>query len=250
MVLSLEFQFQNMRIAIFDDEEDSRSIIKNYLNSTLNSFELVGEADSIQSGISFLNMEEIDLLFLDIQFPNGTAFEILNAIEEITFDIIFITAYDEFAIKAIKHNALDYILKPINREEFKKAVSKKALAPKTVSKDSVSKVQMAFETKIKLPSSSGFHLVDLKEIIRCEADGNYCKFHIHSGGNILVSKTMGDYEDRLLSNGFLRVHHSHIVNPNFIKEYIRGRGGDLIMKDGSRVSVSDSKKKDFLQWLK
>ncbi|PCJ66541.1 MAG: DNA-binding response regulator [Bacteroidetes bacterium] len=244
-----------MKIAIVEDEIDSRGIIKSFIHDMFPQITIVGEASSVHEGIELLSRIKVDVVLLDIQFPNGTGFDILQNLEEVNFETIFITAYDQFAIQAIKHNALDYLLKPLNREEFHEAISK--MAKKTKAIDNTSIIRKLLDnfnpklfSKIKLPSSEGFKLVDFDSIIRCEADSNYTHFHLTNGSKVLVSKTMKEFDSALKDHQFIRVHHSHIVNPIHIKEYIKGRGGDLIMNDGSRVSVSDSRREHLMDALK
>lgn len=237
-----------MRVFITDDEADSRALIRMYLQQEFPTIQIVGEARGITDTLEQLKQVSIDLLFLDIELPSGTGFDILDKLKLWDFHTIFITAYDHFAVNAIKHNALDYILKPIERSELVAAVKKafsttpRHKAPKEIFYDT--------NDKIKLPTLNGFKLVDVNTIIRCEADGNYTRFKLRDGNEILVSKTLKTYEDCLTQKySFIRVHQAHIVNTQYINEYIKGRGGEILLEDGSRVSVSESRKKYLISSL-
>jgi len=234
------------RIAIIDDESDSREILRTYLAQEYQNIDVVAEADSVKSGVELLNTTEIDLLFLDIQFPSGTGFDILKTAVVSDFRIIFITAYDEFAIKAIKHNAFDYVLKPLDREELCNVVNKylSREAEKEVFNSSI------VQNQLSLPTSRGFKVVELDKLMHLESDGNYTKLYMQDGDEILVSRPIKEYENILPKEIFCRVHNSHIINTTFLTEYIRGRGGEVILKDGSVISVSQNKKSHLLNYYK
>lgn len=240
-----------MRVFIIDDEADSRSIIKHYLNEEFPFCKVVGESGGVDDSVNQLRKLDIDLLFLDVELKGGMGFEILEALGSINFKIVFITAYDQFAIDAIKHNALDYLLKPLDREEFSHAV-KRYFDPKRGFQ--AVKVLEENEPKptdrIYIPTLNGFRMVEVGSIIRCEADGNYTHFYLDGGIDVLVSKTLKTYENSLGEDyAFVRIHQTHLVNTSYIVEYIRGRGGEVLLKDGKRLSVSESKRKKLLSAL-
>jgi len=244
----------NIKAIIVDDESDSRDIIKIYLAEYFPNITLVADADSVTSGLQEISNHAFDILFLDIQLKNGLSFEILNQLDSYTFDIIFVTAHDEYAIKAIKHHALDYLLKPIDRAEFKTAVEKfinnrntsDQLDMKTIIAELGNSLQ---KKQIKLPTLSGFKVISIDSIIYLESDSNYTKFHFADGSNVLISKTMKEYENQLPENQFCRIHHSHIINIDFLKEYIKGRGGQVIMSNNSVLNVSQNKKQNLLDLM-
>ncbi len=240
---------KNKRIVIIDDEEDSREILRNYLKQEFHDFEIIAEADSIKSGVELLKDTEFDLLFLDIQFPGGTGFDILQKLGVINFKIIFVTAYDEFAIKAIKHNAFDYLLKPLDREELC-AVVNRYVAQTDRENRNIPKTSFYVQSQLSLPTIRGFRVADLSTIVRLESDGNYTTIFLDNKEEIIVSKPIKEYENLLPKDRFCRVHNSHIINIGFLKEYVKGRGGEAILKDGSRISVSQNKKSELLKYYK
>lgn len=195
-----------------------------------------------------------DLLFLDIEMPQMNGFELLEKVGKINFEIIFTTSHDQYAIKAIRMSALDYLLKPIDREELLKAVQKvkQRIQPKT------QQIEMLLQklnspgipmNKIALPTMEGLQLVQIDSIISCLSDSNYTIFRIKGRENILVSKTLKEIEELLSEYSFLRVHHSSVVNLNEIGKYVKGEGGYLVMSDGSNVDVSRSRKEMLLKKL-
>ncbi|MBO6517736.1 MAG: response regulator transcription factor [Bacteroidia bacterium] len=243
-----------MRVAIIEDEIDSRKIIKSFLNDMPVDVTVVGEAGRVSEAIELLSHTDVDAVLLDVQLPNGTGFDILEGLDAVDFKVIFITAYDSYAIQAIKHSALDYLLKPLNRKDFGLAMSK--VSKKAEVKVNMDRVQELFKQlgrdnmeKIRLPTLHGFKWVRSGNVVRCEADKSYTYFFLTDESKVVVSKTMKKFEPILLEHGFIRVHHSYMVNPAHIVEYKRGRGGDLIMSDGSRVSVSESRRTELLDRL-
>ena len=197
-----------------------------------------------------------DLVFLDIEMPNGNAFDLLEKFKEIDFNIIFITAYDHYAIKAIKFSAVDYILKPIDSEELVLAV--KRFEDKIGQKSSLNN---QFKTllsnvrpgnklkKVGIPDGDGLVFINLSDIIRCDSDGNYTFFILTTGKKIIASRTLGEYEQMFTDDNFFRIHRSHLINLEHVKKYIKGEGGYVVMSDNSQVEVSRRNKNDFLEKL-
>lgn len=200
---------------------------------------------------------DIDLLLLDIEMPNGSGFELLeNLGPDLDFKVIFITAYHEYALKAFKFSAVDYLLKPINPEELSAAIQKVA---KGESKDAPESIKMLMETmehrgeqfnKIALPSMEGLQFVNLDDIAYCESQDNYTKFFLRNGERIMVSKTIKYFEEVLDQHGFFRVHRSNIINLKYIDRYVKGEGGYVVLDQGARIPVSRRRKEAFLQLFK
>lgn len=245
-----------MRALIIDDEKKARETIKSVIQLYCPDILIVGEADSVKTGIDLISGENPDLIFLDINLNDGTGFDLLKKISLINFKTIFITAYQEFALKAFRFSALDYILKPINPDELVIAVEK---AKSNLVKENMS---MKFETfisnmenitkevkKIVLKTSDSIHVISVNEIVRCEADSNYTVFFLTNGKKILVSNTLKEYDEMFSSYHFFRAHQSHLVNINYISSYEKKEGGYLIMKDKSKVPVSMRKKESLLRLL-
>jgi len=240
-----------IRAIIIDDEQDSRNTIFNILSQYCENITVVGQADSVKEGIALIRKEKPALVFLDIQMPDGTGFDLLEKTGEVNFRVIFITAHDQYALRAIKFSALDYLLKPVDPQQLIDAVDKLGEPPHNL--DTITqKINTLLRNKngferITLPTFEGFKFINIKDIIRCEADNNYTFFYLNSGEKILVTKTLKEYDETLSGVDFIRVHQSHLVNTKFIDRYIKGDGGSIIMADGSEVEVSRRRKEEFLK---
>ena len=243
-----------MDIIIIDDEEKARKALKNILKLSGKQVSILAEADCVKKGIEVLSVYQPDILFLDIEMPDGTGFDILNRLSSVDYKIIFVTAHQEYAVRAFKFSALDYILKPISPKELIAAIEK---AEKSEEKNFSEIQYKAYLTntapatnkdkKIILKTSEDINLVDVNEIIRCEADGGYTTFYLNDGRKILVSKNLKEYDELLSGMNFYRTHHSHLVNINYIKSYHKREGGYLVMKNGNSVPVSFRKKDDLIR---
>jgi two-component system LytT family response regulator len=239
-----------MRVFIADDETDSRGIIKQYLKDEFRSAEIVGEASNGEETLRRLSELEVDLVFLDIELGDMSGLEVLEQLSEVNFEVIFVTAYDQYAIQAIKLDALDYVLKPIDRLEFVRAYHKAQNQLVERRKKTITPKRATSKDRMALPTSGGYRMIRLDQLIRCQADDNYTRFYLKGGQQILVSKTLKTYESHLTGKyPFVRIHAAHIVNINFISEYIRGRGGDVVLDTGEVLPVSDAKKKSVLEVL-
>ena len=230
-----------IRLVVIDDETKARETILNILALSNNELEVVGEAADIASGFELINLSNPDLVLLDINLTDGTGFDLLKRFERIDFKLIFITAHEEFAIKAIKYSALDYVMKPIRAGELLKAVDK---ARDAIDKDETELKLQTFLSnldklrKIVLKTSESIHVIEVKNIIRCEADINYTHFHLENGQRLLVSKTLKEYAEMLVPSGFFRTHQSHLVNLEHVLRFDKGEGGHLVMDDDSIIPVS------------
>jgi two-component system LytT family response regulator len=240
-----------IRALIIDDEQESRNTVQNILDNFCKNVQVVGQAEGVKTGLNKINAENPDVVFLDIQMPDGTGFDLLERLDDVQFQVIFVTAYDQYALKAIKFSALDYILKPVDPQQLIDAVEKLSkpkndigLISKQIS--TLLRNKNGFE-RITLPTFDGLRFIILKDIIRCEADSNYTNFYLNSGEKILVTKTLKEYDETLSDLDFIRVHQSHLVNSKYIERYIKGDGGTIIMTDGSQVEVSRRRKEEFLK---
>jgi two-component system, LytTR family, response regulator len=237
---------------IIDDEQRTRELIAKMIESFNLEIETFPIGENVKSGLEAIEKIQPDIVFLDIQMPDGTGFDLLKACPNKNFEVIFITAHEEFAIKAIKFSALDYILKPVDAEELQKAVER---ALKTFSSERTGSQYEALQQNIQpnqkrrlvLKTQESVHVVDLDNIVRCEADRNYTSFFLAEGKKILVSRTLKDYETLLVGHNFLRIQQSHLINLNFVDRYDKGNGGSVVMKDGSEVPLSPAKRDIFFQ---
>lgn len=231
---------------IIDDEQDGRDYISLLLENEFPEIQVDSQASSVEEAYIYLTKNTPDILFLDIQLTDGTAFDLLSKFKEIQSQIIFITAFENFAIQAIRNEAVDYLLKPIKKIDFISAVNK---ALENNKKNKISLSKHSGQNKINLPTLQGFKLINIADIIRCEADSNYTTFYLTDKTRILVSKTLHEFEERLSEHHFFRIHHKHLINIDYLKEYIKGKGGQVIMLDNTILDVSVRKKNDFLQRL-
>lgn len=241
-----------MNAVIIDDEESGRKAVKNYIVKYTPDLKIIAEADNVKNGLYSILSNKPDIVFLDINMPDGTGFDLLEKLPYINFKIIFITAYEQYAVKAFKYSAIDYLLKPLNPDDFIAAIKK--LKSENKLEEIEQKVELLLKNKIKLekialPTSSGLKLIYLSDIIRCESDNNYTFFHLKNKTKLLVSKTLKEYDKLLTDEGFYRCHKSHLVNVNYIKEYLNGEGGSVILEDGSHVDVSRRKKEGLIKLL-
>lgn len=238
-----------IKAIIVDDEENSRLVITELLKELFPQINILAEADNVKTGIEVIRKFKPNLVFLDIDLPDGTGFNILESIDSKNLKVVFVTGHEEFAIQAIKFSAFDYILKPATTEVIS-ATMNRVLEEKEI-EDNELKLKAFYSNqnektkdskKIVLTTLDKIHLIDVKDIIRCEADNNYTLFIISNGKKILVSKTIKTYEELLSPFGFLRIHQSHLINTNFIDEFDKAEGGYLIMSNKDKVPVSQNKK--------
>jgi two-component system LytT family response regulator len=244
-----------IKAVIIDDEINNQELISNLLKSYTENVQVVGLANSVESAYQAINEHHPDLIFLDIQMPDGTGFDLLKKFDKINFKIIFVTAHQEFAIEAFKYSALDYLLKPLSPANLLAAVKK---VEETMGSDELNmKLKILLNNiaepvknkkKIVLKTMERIYSVDLDDIIRFESDGGYTKVYLTDGKRIMVSKTMKEYDDLLLDAGFLRVHHSHLINMNHLFCFEKAEG-HVVMKDDSIVPVSNRKKDQLLELL-
>ena len=243
-----------LRAVIVEDEKRSQDTLTAMLNRYCQQVDIVGVADGVESGLKMIPKLEPDLLFLDIQMPDGSGFKLLELLGDRTFQVIFITAFDQYAIKAIRYSALDYLLKPIIPDELVRAVEK---AEKKKRSDQMNEnIRVLLENvrssvekpaKIVLSTTEQMYVVDIDTIIRCESDNYYTRFYFSTGKTLLVSRTLKEFEELLKDHDFIRPHKSHLVNLIFIRGYQRQEGGQILMNDGSTIPVSRRKREQVLR---
>ncbi|MBX2921958.1 MAG: response regulator transcription factor [Chitinophagaceae bacterium] len=244
-----------MTAIIVDDEKHCREVLEIMLQKYCSDVKLLASAATGVEALALLERESPDLVFLDIEMPGMNAFELLEKLEHPSFEIIFTTAYDEYALKAIKHSALDYLLKPVVKEELI-ATLKKAREQKE--RKSTSRIEallqlLATEKRGKrfaVPTHEGLIMIDADDILYCESDSAYCRiFLMNTDRPVLISKTLKEVEEVLRDQQFCRVHNSYLVNIKFVKSYIRGEGGEVVMDNNIHLPVSRARKQELLSWL-
>lgn len=244
----------NMHKAIIvEDEVHSRALLKDMVSQYCPDLQMVALAATVEEGAAAIQVEQPDVVFLDIEMQTGNAFDLLALFPNPQFDVIFTTAYDHYAIKAIKFSAIDYLLKPIDIEELQEAVKK--VTQKSQLDPNHQALQMLLrnlqtpqktDQSITLATSDGLEFVPLQQIIRIEASGPYSTFYLKQGRKIMVSRHLKEYEMMLSEHGFFRVHNSHIINIAEVSKMVKTDGGYAVMSDSSKISISPKKKNEFL----
>lgn len=246
-----------MRTIIVDDEKLSRSVLKLLLEKHCPAVNIVAVCADGISALEAIEKYQPDLLFLDIEMPGLNGFEVLKACKDAHFSIIVTTSHDHYALEAIRHNALDYLLKPIIREDLAEAVDKAAARQRKRgqpdAKPDISLLEVLHQhlypgERLALPSPEGLRMLQVKDILYCVADGETTLVHLlNTPEPSLICRTLKDVEGQLKNKGFFRVHHSYMVNLNYMDRYIKGDGGDIIMRDGSCIPVSRQRKQEFME---
>lgn len=246
---------------LIDDDANLRSGMKSLLERYAPDFDILGEADSVESGIKAMDTLRPQVVFLDIQLADGTGFDILEQLAQkhgsSTAHIVFITAHEQYAIKAFRFSALDFLLKPVDPEDLEKVIGK--IRSVVTKNEGFAHIDLLLENirkkvdnfkRIALSTSEGIHLFEISDILRCESEDNYTKFYIKGNKPVLISKTLKEYEDMLTEHGFERIHQSHLINLSYLKSYIKKDGGYVIMSDGSHLPISQRKKERLQELLR
>ncbi len=245
-----------IKAIIVDDEQHNRENLKQLISEYCQDVVVMNVCASAEEARKSIAQSYPDLVFLDIEMPGENAFSLLESLEFIDFEVIFVTAFDQYGIKAIKFSALDYILKPIDPNDLMAAIAK--AKSKLSQKQENLRLQNLLENTrrantdkmIALSLSDKIEFVEVSSIIRCESDSNYTTFYLKNGEKLLVSKTLKEFEELLSPYGFLRVHQSHLINLKEIKSYIKSDGGYIRMKDGATVSISRQRREMVMEVIK
>jgi two-component system LytT family response regulator len=245
-----------MKALIIDNEEPVRNALKTLLGSLCPQVTEIREANGVTNGIAAIREAEPDVVFLDVEMDDGTGFDLIKHLTTVPFELIFITAHNKYAVEAFRLSAIDFLLKPFSASEIVRSVERATKQIK--SKDILRQLQILQESlgtiksvdkKIVLRDSESFHFVNVSDIIRCEADGAYTRFHITGMKEILISKGLKEYEDMLTAYNFIRVHHSHLINLRQVVRFDKADGGALIMANKDNVPVSQRKREVLLEAL-
>lgn len=237
---------------VIDDEVRSRGLLVDLINKFCPHLDVVGEASNVAKGLDLLAHTKVDVVFLDVEMPDGTGFDLLQNYGMVDFRVIFVSAYDHYAVQAFQYSAVDYLLKPVESGRLLNAVKK------VMDEDRFDALNQKIELllhnrrsfdKVALPSTEGIQFVKVDDIIRCESSNNYTFIYLNNSKRILVTKTLKEYDEMLTPANFIRVHKSHLVNTAYIKEYKKGEGGSLILEDGMEVLVSRRRKEQLLDFL-
>ncbi|WP_417213699.1 LytR/AlgR family response regulator transcription factor [Bizionia sp.] len=239
------------KIIIIDDESHCTNVLANLIEKVHKDYTIIGIFTNPTEGLAFIQKNPPDLLFLDIEMPNLNGFALLDCLFPIDFDIIFTTAYDQYAIKAFQYSAINYLLKPITEKNIVKAFSNWEKRRKQTSPKQWHLLQEYIKdnskacSQIALPTGVGYQIVKITNIIRCQSDSNYTFIFCKEENKILISRTLKEIEALLKDHGFIRVHQSHLINPQFVKGILKHDGGSLIMHDDVEIPVSRQKAKQI-----
>ncbi|WP_321286562.1 LytTR family DNA-binding domain-containing protein [uncultured Sunxiuqinia sp.] len=244
------------RAVIIDDDQLARRVLFRILDQHFSDIEVVGEADSVESGVDLIVKEDPDLVFLDIEMPDGTGFDLIEKLPTVDFKLVFTTSYSDYAITAFKYSAFDYILKPVLVENVKATIQRISEIPVLSEKHRVEVLKQSIEKKedsshvtIALPEMNGFAIIKVNNIIRCEGERNYTRVFYQNETSVLISRTLLEFDQLLVPHGFCRIHRSHLVNLKYVNRYLKTDGGMVELADKSQLRVSPKYKEELLDKL-
>lgn len=245
-----------IRAIIVDDEQDSRTTLRSFTEKYCPHVKILDECKDIDEAKKAILRHQPQLVFLDIEMPRGNAFDLLEQWGQIDFEIIFITAFSQYAVQAFALSAAHYLLKPLDIEELENAVAE--VGQQIANKLKINRAEILLQNivavhnqnrKLVLPMMEGFEIVRMSEIIHCEADDNFTVFHFTDGRKLMICRSLKYYESALSDFGFCRIHRSSIINLDYIKRYIKGKGGSVIMENGKEIQVAYTKKSELMKRL-
>jgi two-component system LytT family response regulator len=238
-----------IRTVIIDDERGVRNVIAELLQRTCPNVEVIGEANSVETAVALIQETQPDLVLLDVQMPGGSGFTVLESVDRVGFKVIFITAFDQYALKAIKFSAMDYLLKPLNSAELIAAIAKYDATNKGGERVDglIANIKSAPQfQKLAVPSTGKIAFLTITKIVRCEADGAYTLLYPENAQRVMSSKPIKEYEELLSDHFFFRIHRSHLINLKMVNTYTKGNKDIVEMKDGSKIEVSRKRRTDFI----
>lgn len=240
-----------IKAVVIDDEKDSREILAGYLSRYCPDVVVAGFGESVSTGLEAIQKHKPDLVFLDIEMPYGNGFDLLDKVGDVTFETVFVTAFDNYAIQALNQSAAYYLLKPIDIDDLVKAVEKikKEKSVENYTQHSrvlLENIRTGSSQKIMLPTMEGFEIVTINTILYCEAVDNFTRFYFENTVPLLICRTLKYFEDILKDHRFVRIHRSYLINPDYVIRYSKGKGGAVTMKNNQELEISPIKKKEFL----
>lgn len=246
-----------LKAVIIDDEKDSRDILTSYLKKYCPQVNVCGYGESVKSGLEAIRTHNPNVVFLDIEMPFGNGFDLLEQAAPVTFETVFVTAFDNYAIQALNQSAAYYLLKPVDIDELVKAVEKISVelqnegstVHSSVLLENLQNQKTPQQQKLMLPTLDGFEVVPIRSVLYCEAEDNFTRFHFDDRKDLLICRTLKHYEDVLRPHSFLRIHRSYLINPEYVVRYSKGKGGFVTMKNNKELEVSPNKKSDFMDFF-
>lgn len=242
-----------IRTVIIEDEEQNKVRLEKLLNSNCPDVKVIGDAGGVNTAYDLIQKLKPDLVLLDIQLTDGTGFDLIQLFEKIDFKIIFVTAYDEYALKAFRFNALDYLLKPVDPDELQVAINKvvnqiNPSDPMHISNAASNFTSKEFD-KIVLKDFENIYLIDISDIKYCKSDGNYTEFHLLNDNPIIISRPIKEFESYLKDSNFLRIHRSYLINLNHFKRFEKSEGGKVILSGDIEIPVSSNKRDEIFEFI-
>lgn len=244
-----------IRTLLIDDEAKGRQLLRQLCDKYATQIKIVGEAANASEALELFELEKPDLIFLDIEMPGMTGIEMLRQMQEVPFEVIFVTAFNRYAVEAFRLGAVDYLLKPALPSDLQQAVERaeKNLRLKVPDRPQIRAITQNYGqafTKVTIPTLNGFEFIDFTEILFLQSDGNYATLRLKNGKNVVATRSLGDFEELLEPYSFFRVHKSYLINLAYIRKYIKGDGGTVVMEDSTEIDVSRRRKEEFLGRLK
>lgn len=245
-----------LKVIMIDDEAKGMDVMEHDITRLNMDVQVLGKYNDPKKGLQAIQQHEPDLVLLDIEMPWMNGFELLDQFKEISFDVIFVTAYDQFAIKAFKYYAVDYLLKPVDQDSLRTALKRVQEKQRSISRTQIDALLEKLDnrdemfSKLIVPTMEGYEFLEIQDIVRCEAANNYSYVFLSGGEKHLISKHLKYLEELLEGHGFYRIHQSHLINLKHIAKYVKTDGGYIVMSDGSNVSISRSRKEGFVRMLK
>lgn len=240
---------------IIDDNQLARKGLRHILEHNFEDVEIMGEGDSVTSGLALIKEFAPDLVFLDIEMPDGTGFRLLDQLPKVNFKIVFTTSYSDYAITAFKYSAFDYIVKPVLIENIRSTLNRIKEIPILLEKQQIEVLRKNLinfneeDATIALPEINGFSIIKVKDIIRCEGERNYSRIFFYNGKSVLISRTLLEFDNMLVSHGFFRIHRSHLISLRNVNRYLKSDGGVIEMVDKTQLPVSPKFKDELLNRL-
>lgn len=240
---------------LVDDEVKGRQYLRQLCDKFIPLIKIIGEAANATEALELFDSAKPELVFLDIEMPGMTGIEMLRQMQEIPFEVIFVTAFNRYAVEAFRLGAVDYILKPASPSDLQRAVERveKSLNQKTTDRQHFKALSQNYGrafTKITIPTLNGFEFIEFSEILFLQSDNNYTTLRLKNGKNVVATRSLGDFEEILENYTFFRVHKSYLINLTHISKYIKGDGGTVVMEDGTEIDVSRRRKDEFLERIK